>query len=75
MKKKKYFKNIKINDKVWSCEFNWGKVIDIDKTMSLILVRFDSAENTYWYDLDGKRNKKFNQTLFWKKIKFNDRTK
>jgi len=65
-----YFSGIKTGDIVWSFEYGWGVVIDLNNRMDLILVRFTSADDTFWFDFSGKRKNGINQTLFWGEVKF-----
>jgi len=81
--KMSYFDGIKVGDKVYSVEFGYGEVTNIDKFRGVIYVFFNSLfkekniSNTEKYDFDGKRfikvdllKKANNQTLFWDEIKF-----
>ena len=67
----KYFYGIKVNDKVWSFEFGWGNVIEINKDLMYpIVVGFYPSEYRETYDYNGRSMDKVNQTLFWDEIKF-----
>ena len=65
-----YFDGIKPGDKVWSFEFGWGEVFNVDKEN--FVVEFNGPYYAI-YNYDGKKccceNCK-NQTLFWGKIEF-----
>ncbi len=66
-----YFDGIKVNDKVWSFEFGWGNVIEINKDLMYpIVVGFYPSEYRETYDYNGRSMDKVNQTLFWDEIKF-----
>lgn len=66
-----YFDGIKVGDKVWSFEFGWGEVVNVE---DYIEVLFESSpESIGYYDFDGvvvDNEGHRNQTLFWDEIKF-----
>jgi hypothetical protein len=66
-----YFNTIKIGDKVWSFEYNWGKVIGIIENEEILVDFAQEDLCIIKYDFNGiKINKGTNQTLFWNEIKF-----
>jgi hypothetical protein len=59
-KMKEVFKNAKVGDKVWSCLYGWGKVINIDLGADRVveyplLVKFNERYQKY-YDYCGNTN-------------------
>ena len=66
-----YFDGIKIGDRVWSFDFGWGIVVEINEEFKIpIVVEFDKLEFQDSYNYDGKSMEELNQTLFWDKIEF-----
>jgi hypothetical protein len=64
-----YFNEIKIGDRVWDFVYGWGEVVSfIDDEDCPIAVKFNNTIESY--TLDGRPDKKSNQTLFWNEIKF-----
>jgi len=64
-----YFNEIKIGDMVWSIEFGWGVVTSISPH-GMLEVHFGGNKDRDFYDMEGKRYKWANQTLFWDEVKF-----
>ena len=61
------FSKTKINDKVWSINYGWGKISDIEE--GVIGVKFSN----YLFDeytFDGVKDGDMYPTLFWDEIQF-----
>ena len=70
-KMKEVFKNAKVGDKVWSCLYGWGKVINIDNYTDSYPIAFlpDNRENkyiinTYTFSGHGRVDNEYPE-LYW----------
>jgi len=74
-----YFTGIKVNDKVWSFDFGWGRVEEVTKNS--FYVKFDTMKNMYnrrrycFNGIECNFNNMKNQTIFWDEFIFDIPTK
>jgi len=63
-----YFKNVKLNDRVWDCRYGYGIVIDVEREYEFFSVEFDDTGHIEDFNFDGittHYDYVTNQTLFY----------
>ena len=65
------FKNISIGDRVWSCRYGYGVVMEVhDKTYQLypLKVQNNTYVNLFYYSMDGSLPGEQGRDLYWDKF-------